>query len=246
MAARSLLLLLLLLTACAGHVEQGDLSVVHSCIVGGDLEPTQVALDANQRASVVAVFEPALGVMCSAVVIADGTVLTAKHCLSANRTTFDDVELVFGPDAYASRIVGHPTSVTLHPGADAALLRFEAASLGDAWRSTPMALFGGAIDRSLVGTPVEIAGFGQAEDSEGQLKFARQDVVAVDPATITVNSGADVGACFGDSGGPVLIGTSAGPAVLGILAWGPDDCRGGDHYVRADLLADLTGGDCSR
>jgi len=246
MSTRWLLLLGLSLGACSGRVDQGDLGVTAACIVGGDLEPAQVRLDAEQKRSVVAVFEPALGVLCSAVVVADGVLLTAKHCLSADRTSFDDVDLVFGADAYASTLVRHPTSVVVHNGADAALLRFDAKTLGDAWRSTPMALYGGAIDQSLVGTPVEIAGFGQAEDSEGRLKFARQDIVAVDPATITVNTGADVGACFGDSGGPMLIGTAAGPAVLGILAWGPNDCLGGDHYVRADLLADLTGAECAR
>src|SRR4029078_2811886 len=44
--------------------------------------------------------------------------------------------------------------------------------------------------------------------------------------------------CFGDSGGPALLGE----VVVGVTSWGDTDCNGEFHYTRTDVFADFVAG----
>jgi len=218
--------------------------VAGSCIYGGRDSPSLADLTSEELNSIVGVYDPSQQGLCSGVVVAAGLALTARHCLFAERTSFADVEIVFGSDAYASTLSVPPTSVSLHPTLDAAVLRFDAAALkqiAPEWSMTAIGLYTGAVDETLVGQNVEIAGFGRADSTEGRLMFAHQEVTAIDETALTVDGPSGTGACVGDSGGPLLIGTPEGAAVLGILDQGPSDCMGGDRYIRSDLLLELVG-----
>jgi uncharacterized protein (TIGR03382 family) len=65
---------------------------------------------------------------------------------------------------------------------------------------------------------------------------------AVAPGGEFVAGGHGADACFGDSGGPVYITTTAGPALIGVVSRGivsyGQPCGDGGVYVRADRVVD--------
>ena len=73
----------------------------------------------------------------------------------------------------------------------------------------------------------------------GRRTFLVERVAQVADDHVLVSADGLAGACFGDSGGPLLVrGDDGRVRTLGLLSQGSSDCRGTDRYLRVDALAD--------
>ncbi len=180
---------------------------------------------------------------CSGVAVAGNLVLTAAHCVSPG----SDYKLVL-LDAAGKPSLKSIATIARHPQfdaeavrrhrvtADVALLKFAEAVSG-----APVPL-GPADIRVAVGDPFLVAGYGLATPGDGKSGGTVRTATLIatgqpgslqirlmDPATR--NERAGLGACVGDSGGPVFANAGGALAVIGVVSWstGPknsDGCGG--------------------
>jgi hypothetical protein len=184
------------------------------------------------------------GNFCSGALIAPKLVLTAAHCVQPG-AVYKIVE--YGADRQPQ--LKDVITVSVHPAfnmqailahratADVALLQLEAAPK----TRSPAALGLPAVP-IVVGSRFTIAGIGVAIRGEGSsggtIRVAglvatgqpgTLQIRLVDPVAKGVRDG--LGACTGDSGGPVFEDGQAGPAIIGVISWstGPNGsaCCGG-------------------
>jgi hypothetical protein len=181
------------------------------------------------------------GNFCTGTLIAARLVLTVAHCVQPG-ATYKIVE--YGADQKPQ--LRDVRTVAIHPGfnmqamlahratADVALLQLEAAPNG----KSP-AVLGVPQIPILVGGRFTIAGVGvtiRGEGSSGGIvraaglvatgKPGTLQIRLVDPLTHGVRDG--LGACTGDSGGPVFEDQPAGPRIVGVISWstGPNGAAG--------------------
>ena len=181
------------------------------------------------------------GNFCTGAVIAPKIVLTAAHCVQPGA----DYKIVeYGADKRAS--LQDVKSVAIHPGfnmqamlahratADVALLQLGAPAKG----KTPSTL-GLPNIPSVVGSRFTIAGSGVTLRGDGKSggtirvaglvatgKPGTLQIRLVDPVGQGARDG--LGACTGDSGGPVFEDKQTGPAIIGVVSWstGPNSAAG--------------------
>lgn len=213
-----------------------DTGVATAALFNGRPDPGTVTLSASQRRSIVAVVidpGPAEG-LCTGTLIADGFVLTAAHC-----ATYREIEVRFGPNIARPSLAVEVAERHVHPGApdiDVALLELPYSGIADEVDAEPVPIWPSLVDSSWVGDDVDIAGRGLTEDNTvGELLFATEPVTRVDRFTLTVDGGGKSGACVGDSGGPLLVGSDQ-VYVAGLLSNGSDTCLMEDNYVRVDRV----------
>lgn len=180
------------------------------------------------------------GNFCTGAVIAPKIVLTAAHCVQPGA----DYRIVeYGSGQPQLRNV---TGVAIHPGfrmeamlahratADVALLQLENPAKG----KMPSALGMPTIPIA-VGSRFTIAGIGVAVRGDGKSggairvaglvatgKPGTLQIRLVDPVGQGMREG--MGACTGDSGGPVFEDKQDGPAIIGVVSWstGPNGSAG--------------------
>jgi len=184
--------------------------------------------------------ETSRGELCSGAVIAPEIVLTAAHCLmGGGSVSVVSLDPRFRPRRQmVVAVLPHPTFVPgttprTQPGTDLALLRLAQPLPRDI---EPLTLGGGLWQ----GETVTMAGFGlSAEDNKRTARRLRETQlvnagnyttqntvkVAVDVEARGETPGA--GACRGDSGGPVLRGSTRSRDLVGIVSWssGPLNTR---------------------
>jgi secreted trypsin-like serine protease len=181
------------------------------------------------------------GNFCSGALIAPRLVLTAAHCVQPG-AVYKIVE--YGADRQpqlqdVKNLSVHPAfnlqAMTAHRAtADVALLQLEAAAPGK-----NAAVLGVPQVPIVVGSRFTIAGIGVAIRGEGSsggtIRVAglvatgqpgTLQIRLVDPLTQGARDG--LGACTGDSGGPVFEGRPGGPAIIGVISWstGPNGSGG--------------------
>jgi hypothetical protein len=176
---------------------------------------------------------------CSGAAIAGNLVLTAAHCVYPGND-YKLVELVNGKPLFKSiaTIVRHPQfdtdAVQRHRvTADVALLKFS-----ETISSAPVPL-GPADMKVAVGDPFLVAGYGLATPGEGRSGGTVRTATLVatgQPGTLQIrlmdpatrNESAGLGACTGDSGGPVFANAGGALAVVGVVSWstGPRNTAG--------------------
>jgi len=181
------------------------------------------------------------GNFCSGALIAPRIVLTAAHCVQPG-AEYKLVEV--GADRQPQ--LQDVKSVAVHPGfnmeamlahratADVALLQLEVPPKGKIPTAigVPQAPLAAGSAFTISGIGVTIRGQG---NSGGSIRTA--DLIAagrpgtlqirlVDPLTQGTRSG--LGACTGDSGGPVFENQQNGPAIIGLISWstGPNGSAG--------------------
>jgi secreted trypsin-like serine protease len=228
-----------------GSVAHAD---VQTWIVGGKLVP------AGERRAVASIEFPQG--LCTGVLIAPDLVLTARHCLfDINDQRVDAKAVVLGStkaleadEAGAERIVVARTLA--HPTADLALL-----VLAQPSTILPIPVLQGcALDGLVDGATASVVGYG-AHDACGKEHdpFLREASLTIDdyrcagcgelarPGEALTASALRSSACFGDSGGPLILATPHGDFVAGIVSAGKgtDDgipCASTNLFVRPDAF----------
>ncbi|MEH2612169.1 S1 family peptidase [Bradyrhizobium sp. AZCC 1693] len=211
------------------------LSVPAYAIVGGG------APSADGVARAIVTIVGSRGNFCTGALIAPKLVLSAAHCVQPGA----DYKIVeYGADRQPS--LQDVKAVAIHPGfnmqamsghratADVALLLLAAPPKG----KTPAAL--GSPDIPInVGSRFSIAGIGVTVRGDGKSggtirvaglvatgKPGTLQIRLVDPVSQGTRDG--LGACTGDSGGPVFEDKESGPVIVGVVSWstGPNGSAG--------------------
>lgn len=192
--------------------------------------------------------------LCSGTLVAPDVVLTAGHCIETK-----PFEVILGTTDYAvpggeaipvTKAIAYPDWKHAY---DVGIL-----VLAHPAKATPRAIAGACTVKEHLadGVKVHVVGFGLTSASGmGQnTKLHEADLPVTDAACTRVDAcnpeiapngelaagGRGTDSCFGDSGGPIFVPTTAGAALLGVVSRGEgtsgSPCAGGGVYERADKV----------
>jgi hypothetical protein len=191
--------------------------------------------------------------LCTGTFVTAGWALTARHCVAALEPA--RLRVVTGEGARlsppgpagsacspASDQHAQPVlAIHQHPELDLALLQVAAGAA----RAAIPPLTSDSHPVPLAG-PLFVAGYGLDEAaSPGIRRFARVTLEEEAGGFAYVRVEGRGGACFGDSGGPLLVEQGGVATVAGVLNIGSGDCLGSDRYQllapARDWLASVLG-----
>ena len=180
---------------------------------------------------------------CTATLVGTQTVITGAHCIPYDLTAFVVDGTVYDAD-----------KKTPHPGYDAQVSAYlndiALVHLATAPPLTPMAI---STSPPAAKTPITIVGLGEttkgAKDNNIK-RIATNTIDEVKPLYFSFSgaSGTEGNACYGDSGGPVLISPTGTEVLHGLMSYITGDCGPSTTYAtRLDVflqwLKTASGGD---
>jgi hypothetical protein len=240
-SSRSFAALAILSVSCGDPDATCQVTASQEALTNAAVHADYLGLEAREEASIVRVtFDFAQGALqeiCSGVLIAEGVVLTAKHCAHS----FDPIAISVHvePADDSPPLVSPASIVAAHDELDLLLLSLADAPSDPSLVATlPLAP---VVPSSLhEGSLVQVAGFGTDEEGVmGHRGFLVAELLRLDESELLVSAGGLGGACFGDSGGPLVVRADDGTArTLGILSSGAANCFGEDRYTRVDIVAE--------
>ncbi|HTM20658.1 MAG TPA: S1 family peptidase [Kofleriaceae bacterium] len=210
-------------------------------IYHGTTQPTYAPLTEGQILAIGAWSESASGgqEFCSGTLITPEWVVTANHCGVAVGNYFCFGADVSQPVRCLAVAEVHTNPTVAEGDLDLTVARLEADATTMVTGVEPIPLLTEPLP-AFLGQLAEISGFGDVHDGTSGVRFFSTetiDAVGTENATeIRVNGLGQRGACYGDSGGPLLVIDSGGAVrVGGTLFWGDDSCVDQDRYTRIDL-----------
>jgi len=192
----------------------------------GTPKPTHVPLTPGQMM--------AIGTFrgCSGTVVADGWVLTAKHCGISRSSRF-----YIGEDPKNPNISFGVSAVYSMRSSDLVLVKLSKPVSEVAPEVEPIPLFTGKLDKSWIGETAEGSGYGNQETGRsGEREFTAEPIHGYESDQVVVNGEGKHGLARGDSGGPLMVIARDGTVrVVGALFWGDSSNVGLDRYTRVDV-----------
>jgi len=191
---------------------------------------------------VVAVVDASDAVVCSGALIGTRTVITAGHCSLATQDV-TSLRVFFGTSVAAGGEEIAICDSALHPAfdpttfaGDLLLLRLDRDAPVEGFLLDP-----GPFGAELVGTDLEVAGFGRsaaASSDAGTLRTGTAQVSAVTDTEIEVVPG-PAQPCAGDSGGPAFIDVAGTPHLIATVSHGDAACVDHAYLTRVDVAGDF-------
>ncbi len=237
----SLLLALLLLTACAPE----------SSLPGAeeDVESSEESRDPIVGGQTTSAF-PAVGALtrygsthCTGTVIAPRKVLTAGHCVKG--VSASSLKFVLGDKVSAPKHTLSVASVKAHPSYDDTSLANDIAivTLSSDAPVVPAPVLS-AMDASWAGKELVFVGYGasngNAQTGYGTKRYVRMPVSTVSAKTFSYAvSGKNT--CNGDSGGPAFAEVGGVAYVAGVTSYGDANCTQYGVDTRVDAFKDFLG-----
>jgi V8-like Glu-specific endopeptidase len=219
--------------ACSDDAARESVVWTAEPIIGGSLASTEVA--------VVAVKQTSTGALCSGTLVAPNIVLTAAHCVYGVSPT--DLEVLVGvstnsPDQTigVANAIAYPT----YQGEVEGVLGgvdLGAITLATPLMVPPIAARTDTTDTELTNAAITLVGYGADDGTTSSGVGIRRSVIVETGSVCSrlVRAGnADANACFGDSGGAVLLGGS----LVAVISGGGQGCYAPTELTRLDAHAD--------
>lgn len=189
---------------------------------------------------------------CGGTLISANWVLTAAHCVTGQsvsnmriRAGINDLTTSGGQIRTPSQIIVHPYYSSASSGYDIALMRVSTAfTLGS---TVQTAALPGSTAESVLdvnGKSATVSGWGKTETGYASPRALREVTIPITPTgsdcgtrpnnTICGKYSAGRDSCNGDSGGPLAAPYNGKYYVLGIVSYGPAECRGYGVYTRVN------------
>jgi V8-like Glu-specific endopeptidase len=230
---------------------QPRLEQQHQAIRNGNINPTNIQLTPKQLKAIGWLFTGNSGRFCTATVISESTILTAKHCFFGDNAPDLNSQFYFGiladqnsadPFLAEDRFGFNIDDVFAFNDLDLAIVSF---TMEPFLRSdlTPIPIniypLEGIFRQNLTYSFVDIAGYGETQHyNEKGRHFASVKIDLITAIYVITNGQYDQGICQGDSGGPLLTAGHDGEvSILAVVTNGDKCCVGYDQLTRVDLEA---------